>query len=257
MKTQLKNIIKFSLRKEIAYRKHKPLPILFDHLPKCAGTTINQYLLTHYPQRVVFGTNVRQPTESVKKFKSLPEDSRHRYHLIIGHCTHQLLDYVHPETIKLTVFRDPIERIISHYFFVKQYKRHYLHDQVIKSNIQLEDYASSGLSCELRNFYTAHFSGLPIEKIEMNPEESVYRAASVVSEKYNIVGFQDNLAAAMDKLKNVARLPQPFQNQVLNKTRKKIGLEEISKNARQTIAEVNALDVELYALLKAREENKV
>ena len=250
MKAQLRKITKFSLKKELEYRQKKPLPILFDHLPKCAGMTINEYLLAHYPQRVVFGTNVYQPAKSVQKFKSLPENVRHGYHLIIGHCTHQLLDYVRPDSIKLTVFRDPIERIISHYFFVKENKGHYLHDQIIKSNLQLEDYAVSNLSGELRNFYTAHFTGLPIEQVEQNPEESIALAFKIISEKYDIVGFQDNLPAVIEQLKAKAHLSKPFKNQVLNKTRQKNRPDQISEAVRKTIAQVNSLDVKLYNLLQ-------
>ena len=251
MKAQLRNIINFSVKKELAYRQHKPSPILFDHLPKCAGLTIIQYLLTQYPQRVTYITDERKPSKSAKKFKSLSVESRHGYHLVVGHCTHQLLDYVHPDSIKLTIFRDPIERIISHYFFVKQYKRHYLHQKIVESNMSLEDYATSELSCELRNFYISHFSGLLADEINLNPEKSVERAVSVL-EQYDVIGFQDDLTSAMNKLQNLAHLCQPFEDRVFNKTRNKKTVEEIPTKTKKSIAQANSLDVELYNRLKTR-----
>jgi len=241
-----------SVPNELAYRINKPRRVLFDHLPKCAGSTITEYLEMHYPRRFVFKTNGWPPSESVKAFQSLPEGSRHRYHLVTGHLTHELLDYVHPDTITFTIFREPVDRIVSHYFFVKQDKQHHLHDRVMKSSIQLEDYASSGLSPELRNWYTTHFTGLSIEEVEMEPGESVRRAAQVISERYDIVGFQDDLPAVMHNLSYAAHLYKPFDNQVRNKTIKRIGLGEVPENVRKAIAEVNFLDVKLYALLKAR-----
>ena len=249
MKTQLRNIINFSLKKELAYRQHKPAPILFDHLPKCAGTTIIQHLLTQYPQRVAYLTNGSKPSESAKKFKSLSAESRHGYHLVAGHCTHQLLNYVHPDSIKLTIFRDPVERIISHYFFVRENKRHYLHQKIVKSNLSLEDYATSELSCELRNFYISHFSGFSVEEMNQNPQESIARAVSIVRENYDVIGFQDDLTSTMNKLQNLADLPEPFADRVFNKTQKK-AVAEISAQAKKAIAEANFLDVELYNRLK-------
>lgn len=256
MKTQLRNIINFSLKKELAYRQHQPLPILFDHLPKCAGTTIIQYLLTQYPRRVSYVTDGRKPSESAKKFKSFSAKSRHGYHLVVGHCTHQLLDYVHPDSIKLTIFRDPVERIISHYFFVRENKRHYLHQKIIKSNLSLEDYATSELSCELRNFYVSHFSDLLVSQINQNPQQSIERAVKVVLERYDVIGFQDDLTSTMNKLQNLAHLSEPFADRIFNKTQKK-AVEKISASTKKAIAQANSLDVELYNRLKTHKAEVV
>lgn len=250
MNNNLKNQIKSVPTEPVFVENNKPRRILFDHLPKCAGTTISDYLLRHYSPEVVFKTYTQQ-FELVKKFQSLPENSRYFYRLIVGHGTDKLIDYVHPDTITLTIFRDPIDRIVSHYFFVKQQKKHYLHERVIKSNLSLEDYASSGLSPELRNYYTTHFSGLSIEEAEMNPEKSLSIAVEKI-ETYDVVGFQENLTAVVNKLKNVANLIEPFENKVINKTGKRIGIKQVSDRAKKTIAEVNSLDVKLYDLLKAR-----
>lgn len=197
-------------RDELAYRIHRPRRVLFDHLPRCAGTTITRYLLMHYPRRFVFGTHNQQPSGSVQAFQSLPQGSRYHYQLIAGHLTNELLDYVHPDTITLTILRDPIDRIVSHYYYIKQQKQHYLHDRVLKSNVQLEDYASSELSPELRNWYTTHFTGLSVEEVEMEPEESVQRAAQVISKRYDIIGFQDDLPAVMHKLRNAVLYTNPL-----------------------------------------------
>jgi hypothetical protein len=120
----------------------------------------------------------------------------------------------------------------------------------VESNIQLEEYASSKLSAELRNWYTTHFTGLSVKDVEMEPEESVRRAVQVISKRYDIVGFQDDLPTVAHKLRKAAHLYRPFDNRVL-KAGKRIGLNEVPENVRITIAEVNFLDVKLYALLKA------
>jgi len=242
-----------SVQENLAYYIHRPRRVLFDHLPKCAGTTIIEFLLKQYPRRLVYNTNYLQHAESVNKFKSLSKKSRYRYHLIVGHLTNDLLDYVHPDTIKMTIFRDPVDRVISYYFFVKQQKQHYLHDRVVKSNMRLEDFASSFLSVEMRNWYTTHFTGLSIEQAESNPKESLRRAVKIISKKYGIIGFQDDLPAVTNKLITSAHLYKKFDNQVLNKTRKRIEIEEVPENTKKTITEVNFLDIKLYALLKTDE----
>ena len=240
-----------SIRRELAYHMYRPQRILFDHLPKCAGTTINTYLVSHFPKRLVFQTNGQNPSESVGRFQSLSERSRYRYRLILGHLAHDLLDYVHPGTITLTIFRDPIDRIVSHYFYVRQNPHHYLHDRVMKSNIQLKDYTSSGLGSELRNWYTTHFSGYSLEDAEKCPEDSVRRAFDIISERYDVFGFQDNLAESVNRLRNSARLYEPFGSQARNITPNRTGLKDIPAEVKQIIAEANHLDIRLYALLKS------
>ena len=206
----------------------------------------------HYPRRKIFLTDTRHPSKSVQDFKELSENIRYEYCLIIGHNTHNLLDYVHPDTITLTIFRDPVERIVSHYFYVKQDKENYLHDRVVRSNIALKDYASLDLSSELRNWYTTHFTGLSIEQAEKNPDASVNLAVKIILERYNIIGFQNDLRAVMNKLRESAHLYKPFNNKIHNKTRSRTKLENISEEARRTIAKVNFLDVRLYNTLQER-----
>jgi len=211
---------------------------------------MTRYLEMNYSRRVIFKLDGRQPQKSVKQFQSMPQTMQHRFCLIAGHLAHDLLDYVHQDTITLTVFRDPIDRIISHYYFVKQNRQHYLHKQVARSKISLEDYVSSGLGEELRNWYTIYFSGLSIKEAEMAPEASVQRAFQVISEKYDIVGFQDDLSAVIQRIITAAHLTEPFQNLVQNKTSKRPKLEEVDENVKKSIAGVNFLDVKLYALLR-------
>jgi hypothetical protein len=55
------------------------------------------------------------------------------------------------ESKYVTLFRDPVERIISHYEFVLRTPKHYLHDEVTSNNYTLLDYALSDLSIELDN----------------------------------------------------------------------------------------------------------
>lgn len=257
MGTYLKTLLKRRISlvpREFSYRKYKPKRVLFDHLPKCAGTVISDYLIMHYPERVIFKTDVRRPQHSVQQFQSMSEHLRYNFYLITGHLTHRLLDFVHPETITMTVFRDPVDRLISHYYHVRRDRKHYLHDQVMGSNLSLEDYISSGLSGELRNLYTTHFTGCSIKEVEMAPEESVQRAFLEITTKYDFIGFQDNLLPMINRLRNTAHLHLLFHNRPQNKTRNKPKYEDIDEKVKNSIAKVNFLDVKLYAILKESED---
>ena len=249
MKDQLRNSAK-KIRTEFVYRISNPRRLYFTHLPKCAGTSVYYYLEKHYPKRVIFRTNSRNPKKSFEHFQSLNQQTRHRYRLIAGHQPHQMIEYIHPDSVTFTIFRDPVERIISHYYFVKRDKQNYLHDWVINEDIQLEAYVTSGKSWELRNYYTTFFTGCSIEEVETNPADSVKMAFEIIKEQYDLVGFQDNLKPFMDNLRRVARLRIPFKNHILNRSGNRPKNQKVPKDIKDTIAETNFLDVELFSMLK-------
>lgn len=53
----------------------------------------------------------------------MPQSQRHRYRLITGHLTDDLLSDVHPDMIRITVLRDPVERIVSYYWHYRRIGR--------------------------------------------------------------------------------------------------------------------------------------
>ena len=91
------------MKKEFLYSlsASRPRKILFDHLPKCGGSSLNVYLEAHYPKRKTFSTNGLNPTASVDDFKNLSQRKRHGYDLVKGHLAHNLLEYAHPECLTL------------------------------------------------------------------------------------------------------------------------------------------------------------
>jgi hypothetical protein len=167
----------------------KTRKILFDHLPKCGGTSLKVYLRAQYPSKKVFSIDGLNPTASLDKFKKLSRNKRHGYDLVEGHCANDLLGYVHPNSLKITMLRDPVERIISHFFYVKRTPKHYLHSIVVSSAMDLEQFVTSGISAELSNWYTSHFSLMSAEEVERQPDRAVAKAFDFVSTQYDIIGF--------------------------------------------------------------------
>ncbi len=229
----------------------RPQKILFDHLPKCGGTSLNAYLQAHYPRRKTFSTKGYNSMESVDKFKNLPEADRHGYDYVKGHMAHELLDWAHPESLKVTLFRDPVERIISHYYYARTTTTHYLHSRICTLGISLEHYIShDGMSVELRNWYTTHFSGMTVKEAENDPKEAVSRALNAVLNRYDLVGFLDDFSSFAEKLRAQANLRYPYQDQRLNVTADRPPRDSIESFTIRKIERVNFLDVRFYNTLR-------
>ena len=224
----------------------KPMKLLFDHLPKCGGSSLVGYLRENYLERKTFQTDYFNPTASVDYFKKLPQWRRHQYDLIIGHLTRELLDYVHPNCLRVTILREPVDRIISHYYYAKRTPEHYLYPRILASNMSLEDYATSRLSDELKNWYTCHFSGLTLDEAERNPELSITKAFEVLTKRYDIIGFVNDYSSFISVLSSQANLTCGNNNRRVNESHDRPNIGDIGKSTMAKIEQVNCLDVFLY-----------
>ena len=106
--------------------KNKPKKVFFDHVPKCGGTSVTDYLQDHYLRRKTFSVKTHDASASIESFKTKSQETRYKYDFVKGHNAHKLIDHVNPECIKVTVLREPLDRIISHYYYAKRVPAHYL-----------------------------------------------------------------------------------------------------------------------------------
>ena len=89
--------------------------LLFLHLPRAGGTTLTEVLLRQYPAEAVYLIHSGRAAESMERFAALGDAEKARYRLIRGHMLFGLHEAVPGESTYMTFFRDPVDRVISHY----------------------------------------------------------------------------------------------------------------------------------------------
>ncbi len=233
---------------ELAYYFHRPGRVLFDHIPKCGGTTIMTFLARNYPHRMIFQSQYPFLLSS-QKFLEWSDSRRMGCRLIMGHLTNVLIGKVHPETVITTIVREPIDRIVSLYYYGLQEKHAWA---VVKARPSLTEFSLGKHDRSILNYLTQHFTGLSASEIEQAPAEAVDRAVEVVDATYDIVGFQDNLAGFATQVRGKARLWRPLGGLAVNRTIKRPALAELSQSDRDHIADRHAVDIELYSRLRTR-----
>ncbi len=109
--------------------------IVFSHIPKTAGTSLHRVFMNLLAgSGRTFKYFMRSDGIPPEKFstRTLPDD----WAFIGGHIQlrylmeHGELDLDDPETVFLSFVRDPIDRLVSLYNFIRVTPRHRLHDEV-------------------------------------------------------------------------------------------------------------------------------
>jgi len=229
----------------------QPKRILFNHLPKCGGSSINAYLEENFLRKNIYSLNVRDLNESIEVFKNYTVKKRFSFRLIKGHLAHTLIEFAHPDTIKATVLREPVDRLVSHYYYVKNNPTHYLYKKLHASDMTLEDYIKSGISEELSNWYVTHFSGLTLEEVNLKPDKAIDIALKAILNTYDVIGFLGDLKSFTNNLRQKAGLRTKYEGKRVNMTKVRPKIESISKDSIKVIEKYNTPDIIFYKKLKS------
>lgn len=92
--------------------------LVFHHLPKTAGSTFRRMLESLFPPENVC------PHEIDDEIKALPEEQRRAYRMFAGHFSFDLLHRHFRNDIRIVFLRDPVERIVSNYYNLRDPARY-------------------------------------------------------------------------------------------------------------------------------------
>jgi len=226
-----------------------PRKLLFEHVPKCGGSSVVYFLRSQYPTGRTYLIGADQAAD-ISRFLSLPEKKRFAYDLVVGHGSHRLRNHVHPDTLKATILRDPVDRVVSHYFYVLRSPEHYLHEAVAGAGLSLEEYVSSGMSTELHNHYVTSFLGISEAEARRDVDASVNRAYELIRRDYAVVGALDQLEATVNRIGKLLGFLDSFNTGNRNVTSGRPEVEEVSQEALVTIRRINSMDIALYEMIR-------
>jgi len=221
--------------------------IIFFHIPKAGGSTFNFILDRMYDENSIFRFyNPKTGSdwdEAAKSFIGLSNTDKSKISVLAGHMNFGLHNHFPSQEVKyITFFRDPIERIISHYNYVLRSKDHYLYEFVKSNDLTLNEYVGNNISWELNNGITRSLAGInSLEKY--CPPEALEVAKKNIEKWFLTYGilekFDESLVLFMLKL-GWNNFPYYLK---MNETATK---RDISKEALNTIRKTNELDIELY-----------
>lgn len=236
--------------------------VIFLHIPKAAGTTLHDIIDRQFEAGSIFSNNKvvaarlgqdwnRMPAEqrweiARSELIQLTDAQKARLNVIKGHMVFGWHEFLPNPCVYITLLRDPLDRVISLYYYIHQLEGHYLRDEIMSKNMGLKDFVSSGLSWSADNGQTRMLSGVG-DGIGWGQcsDETLEVAKRNIREHFALVGLFERFDETVLLLRKRFGWRMPFYVK-RNVTRRRSAKRDIPDETREAIIRHNKLDVELY-----------
>lgn len=214
--------------------------VIFLHLPKTAGTTLNRLIEWEYPISEIYSIDPVFDEWSAAHLRKRSPDRLQKIRIFKGHMRFGLHEILPQPATYITVLRDPVDRMLSAYYFMRNYKLHPLYWKFRRENWTLEDFVrrSPRKDVQCKILAGAEYREPCTADICERAKENLLRYFSVVglSER-----FEESLA--LMKLRFGWKL-QRYSS--FNVTRARPRKADIPQSTLDFIEETNSFDVSLY-----------
>jgi len=266
--------------------------VIFVHLPKTAGSTVNHILYRMYDERQIcqitkevdganghgwtslnsnpsrrsrFKSQKKSLRVTIPELQELPAARRAQIKLLMGYQSFGLHDFLPNPCTYMTLLRDPVDRVISHYYYVLRMPTHPLHNRVKSLNMSLEEYVESGIATDLDNDQLrrlAAVGGKDNIAFGQCSRELLLRGIDNLNTHFAVVGLTERFDESVILMKRALSwraFPYYIRR---NLTKKRTAVTDIPKRTIRVIERCNQFDCELYEYVrrnfdKAVEENGI
>jgi hypothetical protein len=234
--------------------------LLFMHIAKAAGSTVNSFLASHYPQDQ-YAVHI----ESNKKWQSSPDDLK-KLHFLSGHVSlYTLAKKLNLEDYyKVTVIRDPYAQLCSHLSWIRRlsdkgeaqrFEQHPLYIQNFATKLAnvdfteteaLKDLMESLEDIELRlidNCQVRYFTWVPAgEKVGDKQRGEAIKASKI----FNKIGITEDISSFLKAIADKMAWPEPDDFIRENVTQNFYGLDTSRVDIRTVLEPFVRHDLALY-----------
>ncbi|MBD1381916.1 sulfotransferase family 2 domain-containing protein [Metabacillus arenae] len=230
----------------IKIRPFKEEPLLIHlHMPKTGGTTLKNIITKNYGKRK--SVNVYVERRVLKHV--LRNLSKKRIDCIQGHMPFGVHQFFDRQARYVTMLRDPVDRVLSEYYFIQSIPTHKLHAEVVK--MSLEEYQNNPSTTNLQTHYILG------EKFGKSlSEEDLKKAKNNLKNHFLVAGLTERFEESIVLMKEELGWDNINYTKV-NVTKNRLTKKEISKDIIVQIEKNNLYDMELYQFAKELFEQKI
>jgi hypothetical protein len=212
--------------------------LIFLHIPKTAGTTLNRIIEWQYNPVEIFTVDPYRIRATAQRFKTFPEARRRRYRVVRGHVQYGIHEFLPQGASYITILREPVARLLSSYFFILRRPLHPLHRELRKKKLSVDRFIA--LTPHRQNLQCRFIAG--IGKTGVCDRSTLEKAKENLSRSFRVVGISERFQESL--LLMAAKFGwhlDHYENRKVARNRSAVEAE-----ATDLIREHNSLDLELY-----------
>lgn len=244
-------------------------PVVFHHVPKCAGTSVARALRMRYlpsQQGVSSGPSfyaAKAFSPAQETLQLWPEvlDLREQillYHLNCGvRCiaahvrfSERAYEQFGHRYKFITILREPVSRYISHYFWDLDGP-----EEWARISVGLDEFVETEQGRRYGLLFGENFSGLPSDS-DFGSEQAV-EAAKRNLDKFAAIGFLEDMPAFERKLKAELGIGISIRHENKGKAPDQTKKRVVTPEVRRRIEELCASDIEIYRYARQKYANGV
>ena len=213
--------------------------LIFLHVPKSAGTTLNRLIEWEYSLFEMYSVDPVFFRWSRARLWRLPQQRLKRFRVFKGHMPFGLHEVLPQPATYITVMRGAVERVISAYFFMKNYMLHPNYWKFRREGWTLEDFVRRS---PRENVQTKMIAGADYDA--PCTAETLLKAKENL-QYFSVLGLTERFeeSLALMKLRFGWRL-ESYSSFNVTRTRPK--KRDLPQSTLDLIAERNRFDIELY-----------
>ncbi len=228
--------------------------IIFNHIPKTAGSTFLSILENEYGKTQMFHVNSMNPHKSIEDFFKLTNIEVDNLKCIAGHLTDKLIDKLNEDFIEVVFLREPKEALISEFYYIKRASWNKHHENVKKMNSIIE-YINYRKELNMENQQTRYLANETEHLLKsLTPEKKVdadsYNKALDKLKKIDYVLLTENFDESILLLHNQLNWKKKPYYKIANKTNNRLSISELNNRELEEILEFNKFDIKLYEFAK-------
>ncbi len=225
--------------------------IIFLHIPKAGGTTLHSIIEKQYKKENIFTIDGKNIDETTSLLINTPPSKKKKIKCLKGHMYYGLHKYFQQKFNYITFLRDPIERTISEYYYLKYISKNKLHKIILKEQMTLLDYVKSDIAINTDNIQTRLIGGSGEKLLTNNPlkitQKDLDNAIFRLKNKFKFVGLLEEYDKSLILTKKIFHWKNIYYYKINVNPRKK---QNISNKTIEIIKNKNKYDIALYKFAK-------
>ena len=233
------------LRKKADRGKFGGYRIVFFHIPKTGGTTMEYIMAKNYRPNATLHINAPAMDNNPAALMRAPMLPR----VYMGHYESNDLHYqcMGRKFAHLTMLREPHSRVLSYYDYIKTSKNHPMYEAV--QEMSVADFVASPRMDENQNFQLFRILGLlrnrERDRDTRSEEQMVDDAIETLQSCFSVVGVTEQFDQFLLTARRVLGWKDIFYERK-NVSRQKTRLSDLPDREQEIVRSHNALDTALY-----------